>query len=85
MSHSPFGIDPLDVFVAHREAKEARRQAFVQAASLEARSPSDESEMPQRWPRQGIAAALVVDRNGREHIEAVIVVDFYRSAIDADQ
>ena len=37
-------------------------------------------DLPQRWPRQGVAAALVVDRTGREHVEPVIVVDFYREA-----
>jgi hypothetical protein len=32
-------------------------------------------------PRQGIAAALIVNRFGREHVEPVIVVDFYREAV----
>jgi hypothetical protein len=38
------------------------------------------SDLPQRWPRQGVAAALIVDRTGRQHVEPVIVVDFYREA-----
>lgn len=46
----------------------------------QARAVGCVSDLPQRWPRQGVAAALVVDRNGREHIEPVIVIDFYREA-----
>lgn len=41
-------------------------------------------DMPHDWPRQGVAAALVVDRAGHEHVAPVIVVDFYRSAADAN-
>jgi len=38
------------------------------------------SELPVAWPRQGIAAAQIVDRFGRVTVEPVIVVDFYRQA-----
>ena len=37
-------------------------------------------DQKQRCPREGIAAALVIEKDGREHIESVIVVDFYREA-----
>lgn len=38
------------------------------------------ASLPERHPRQGVAAALVVDRTGRQHVKPVIVVDFYREA-----
>jgi hypothetical protein len=37
--------------------------------------------IPALFPREGVAAALVVERNGHEHVEPVIVVDFYREAV----
>jgi hypothetical protein len=46
----------------------------------QARAHGVVSDLPQRWPRQGVAAALIVDRTGRQHVEPVIVVDFYREA-----
>lgn len=49
-------------------------------AVTQARALGFVSELPQRWPRQGVAAALVVERNGAEHVRPVIVVDFYREA-----
>lgn len=37
-------------------------------------------KLPVSYPRQGIAAAQIVDRFGRVTVEPVIVVDFYRQA-----
>jgi hypothetical protein len=37
-------------------------------------------EGPVLFPRQGVAAALVVERDGAQHVRPVIVVDFYREA-----
>jgi hypothetical protein len=57
--------------------------ALVEAVA-QWRAVVDVSELPQRWPREGIAAALIVDRFGNEHVEPIIVKDFYRSAADAN-
>jgi hypothetical protein len=40
--------------------------------------------LPSSFPRQGIAAALVANRAGGIDVKPVIVVDFYRSALDAN-
>jgi hypothetical protein len=42
------------------------------------RAPAHFAEVPERYPRQSVAAALVVGRNGHERVEPVIVIDFYR-------
>jgi hypothetical protein len=52
---------------------------LAEAAAL-ARQQGYVSDLPQRWPRQGIAAVQIVDRFGRERVAPVIVVDFYREA-----
>lgn len=50
---------------------------LVQPAGRMARSAP---QRPVLFPRQGVAAALVVDRAGSERVEPVIVIDFYREA-----
>lgn len=65
MSHLPRGNSPFDAVADYLEAKERDH------------SPSD---WPMFWPRQGIAAAQVVNRFGWVSIKPIIVIDFYRQA-----
>lgn len=46
----------------------------------QARALRHVQDVPHDWPRQGVAAALVVERNGAECVRPVIVIDFYREA-----
>lgn len=51
--------------------------ATASAAAL-VRSLGYVHELPELYPLHGVAAALVVERNGAEHVRPIIVIDFYR-------
>lgn len=62
----------------------------MQAPSSEMRGHDAERELlalrfadslPSRCPRQGIATAIVASRNGGVGVKPIIVVDFYREAV----